>query len=312
MKRIYSTLIVTVTVLLLWGNNSHAQHSLSLKVGTYNIRYDNRGDQEKGNGWQQRVPAIVSIIQWEDIDVLGMQEVLAHQLKDLRTALNQEYASFGVGRDDGKDKGEFAPIFFKKDKFALLDSGAFWLSETPDKPSKGWDAALPRICTWVHLKERRTKKDFLFFNLHMDHVGVLAREQSCHLVLKKMKELAGKKTAFLTGDFNVDQNNTIYNILQGSGYVQDAYELAGIKHAWNGTFNAFDSDLWTASRIDHIFLTQKVTVSNYAVLTETYRSKSPENTEDVKKGDFPKELSFKKYISRLPSDHFPVLIRLKF
>jgi len=140
----------------------------------------------------------------------------------------------------------------------------------------------------------------------------VAREQSCHLVLRKMKELAGEKPVFLTGDFNVDQDNAIYHILQGSGYVQDAYEITGMKHAWNGTFNAFDGDLWTASRIDHIFVSKEVTVSHYAVLTETYRNKTTEEGAEVKKGDFPKELSFKKYISRLPSDHFPVLIRLKF
>ncbi|HTG55005.1 MAG TPA: endonuclease/exonuclease/phosphatase family protein, partial [Niabella sp.] len=166
MKRVYGLLMITVSCLL--GNSIKAQQPLALKVGSYNIRYDNHGDRDKGNGWLQRVAAITSIIQWEDIDVLGMQEVLSHQLNDMRTTL-QEYSCFGVGRDDGKEKGEFAPIFFRKDKFALLDSGVFWLSETPDQPSKGWDAALPRICTWVHLKERSTARDFWFFNLHMDH-----------------------------------------------------------------------------------------------------------------------------------------------
>ncbi len=308
MKRIA---IVLVFILVgVYGHAAWAQQALELKVGSYNIRYDNNGDREKGNGWEHRLPVVVSIIQWEDVDVLGLQEVLVHQLKGLREGLS-DYGSFGVGRDDGLEKGEFAPIFFKKNKFELLDSGVFWLSENPDKPSKGWDAALPRICTWVHLKERNTAKDFWFFNLHMDHVGIKAREESSHLVLRKMKELAGEKSVFLTGDFNVDQNNAIYQILQGSGYVKDSYEVAKVKHAWTGTFNAFDNDLWTASRIDHIFVSNDVTVSNYAVLTETFRSKT-EAQEEVKKGDFPKELSFKKYISRLPSDHFPILSRVKF
>jgi|SRR5690625_4181301 len=309
MKVANRALLILVTLLFCF-HFSYAQHKLNMKVASYNIRYDNDGDRKKGNSWDHRLPVIGSIIRWEDVDVFGAQEVLHHQLNGMQKEL-QAYDYYGVGRDDGKEKGEYAPIFYKKDKFTLLDSGTFWLSETPKIPSKGWDAALPRITTWIHLKDKETKKDFWFFNLHMDHVGIKAREESCHLVLKKMKKLVGKGTAFLTGDFNVDQKNEIYNILQHSNYIFDSYEEADERMDWNGTFNAFDNNLWTDSRIDHIFVTKNVTVSNYAVRTDTYRSK-PSEDKEVKKGDFPKELSFKDYIARLPSDHFPIFAKIAF
>lgn len=185
------------------------QQDLDLKIGSYNIRYDNEGDRENGDSWDDRLPVIVSLLEWEDVDVFGAQEVLVDQLDDMKEKL-KDYDAYGVGRDDGKEKGEFAPVFYKTDKFTLLDSGDFWLSETPEKPSKGWDAALPRICSWVKLEEKDTGKKFWFFNLHMDHVGIQAREKSSELVVEKIKEMAGDETAFLTGDFNVDQNNEIY------------------------------------------------------------------------------------------------------
>lgn len=287
-----------------------AQQKLDLKVGSFNIRYDNEGDQKAGNAWEDRLPVITSILRWEDVDVFGAQEVLKHQLEDMKKEL-PAYAGYGVGRGDGKDEGEFEPIFYKKDKFDLLASGSFWLSETPDKPSIGWDARLPRVASWVKLKEKTSGKEFWFFNLHMDHIGIKAREESSHLVLKKMKEIAGNGTAFLTGDFNVDQNNKIYDILQKSGYIVDSYEEAEDRMDFIGTFNAFNDQLWTESRIDHIFTTLDVSVSQYAVRTDTYRSKV-KKAENVKEGDFPKELSFKGYRARLPSDHFPIFSKVSF
>lgn len=287
-----------------------AQEKLNLKIGSFNIRYDGEGDRKAGNAWEDRLPVISAMLRWEDVDIFGAQEVLKHQFDDMKKAL-PAYAAYGLGRDDGKDGGEFEPLFYKKDKFTLLDSGSFWLSETPDQPSIGWDASLPRVASWVKLRENKTGKEFWFFNLHMDHIGIKAREESSHLVLQKMKEIAGNGTAFLTGDFNVDQNNKIYDILQHSNYVVDTYEEAEDRMDFNGTFNAFNDQLWTESRIDHIFVTKDVHVSQYAVRTDTYRSKV-ENAEDIKEGDFPKELSFKGYRARLPSDHFPIFSKVSF
>ena len=286
----------------------YAQTKLDLTVGSYNIRYDNDGDRKAGNGWEKRLPVIHSLIDFIDYDVLGLQEVLVHQLHGLQEHL-PGYSYVGVGRDDGKEKGEFAPIFYKKDKFTALQSGVFWLSENPDHPSKGWDAALPRICTFVELREDATGKILWYFNLHMDHVGMQARAESSKLVVRKIAEMTNGMPTILTGDFNVDQHNDIYQILNTSAQIRDSYELAPSKFAWNGTFNAFDNNLWTDSRIDHVFVSDAVQVNHYAVLTETYRSKEGQ-VEEVKKGDFPKELSFKQHEARLPSDHFPLVVRV--
>lgn len=293
--------------LMIAGLATQAQDSIALKVASYNIRYDNKGDRDNGNAWENRLPVITSLIQYNDFDILGCQEVLAHQFEDLKQQL-PAYTFIGVGRDDGKLAGEFAPIVFKSDRFSLLDSGVMWLSETPHMPSKGWDAALPRICTWARLEDKASGKRLWFFNLHLDHVGLQAREESCKLVLQRMRNVVGNDDVLWTGDFNVDQRNSIYQIIQGSDYVVDAYEQAALRYAHNGTFNAFDPNLWTDSRIDHIFVSKTISVQKYAVLLDTYRSAADQ--KDVKKGDFPSELSFKNHQARLPSDHFPVVAEL--
>ncbi|WP_455497769.1 endonuclease/exonuclease/phosphatase family protein [Coprobacter sp.] len=281
-----------------------------MTVGTYNVRYHNSNDSIAGNGWYQRLPYICGLIRTNGFDIFGSQEVLADQLKDLLNGL-PGYAYIGVGRDDGKEEGEFAPIFYKKDRFDLLKNGQFWLSIVTDRPNKGWDAVLPRICTWGKFRDKITKKNFWFFNLHMDHVGVQARNESSKLVLRKIKEMCGNETIFLTGDFNVDQTHENYRILNNSGILKDAYEAAGICYAPNGTFNNFDPNLKTDSRIDHIFVSMPVTVKTYAVLTDTYRTPNADSEKAIKSGNFPKEVSLHKYVARTPSDHFPVKITLQ-
>src|SRR5690606_17146922 len=161
-----------------------------LTVASFNIRYENTSDSIHGNGWKQRLPVICDLIRFHDFEVFGTQEVLHNQLLDMLPGL-PGYDYVGVGRDDGKTKGEYAPIFYQKDKFKVLESGNFWLSEITDRPNKGWDAALPRICTWVKFEDIETGFQFFFFNLHMDHIGVKARENSSRLVLKKIEEMCG-------------------------------------------------------------------------------------------------------------------------
>ena len=189
-----------------------------LTVATYNIRNANKGDAERGNGWERRCPWVCGLIEFQGFDIFGSQEVLDGQLHDMLAQL-PGYAYIGVGRDDGKAKGEYSPIFYKKERFRLLDEGHFWLSEVTDRPNKGWDAALPRICTWGHFLDRQTRRRFWFFNLHMDHVGVRAREESAKLVVAKIREMCGpREFVILTGDFNVDQNNPIYTTFTTRGY----------------------------------------------------------------------------------------------
>ncbi|MDD4972672.1 MAG: endonuclease/exonuclease/phosphatase family protein [Paludibacter sp.] len=280
-----------------------------LTVATYNIRYDNSGDAANGNGWVQRCPVICKMVQFHDFDIFGAQEVLHNQLKDILVAM-PEYAGIGVGRDDGKEKGEYAPIFYKTEKFKLLLSGNFWLSPVTDRPNKGWDAVLPRICTWGKFHEIKSGLSFWFFNLHMDHIGVEARKQSARLVLNKIREMCDNEPVILSGDFNVDQQNESYTLLNTSGKLKDAFDQSKIRYAMNGTFNNFDPNLKTDSRIDHIFVTSDFKVIRYGVLTDSYRSKA-ENGKEIKTANFPSEVSLKEYVTRLPSDHYPVEVQLE-
>lgn len=287
-------------------------HAQTLTVATYNIRNQNQGDVDQGNGWKQRCPVITGLIRFNDFDVFGSQEVLHGQLNDLLEQL-PGYAFVGVGRDDGLKAGEYAPIFYKQNKFKLVKSGHFWLSETTDKPNVGWDAALPRICTWAKFQLVKGGKFFWFFNLHMDHVGVKARLESSRLVVAKIKDMCKGEAVILTGDFNVDQTNDGYKYIVGTGLLKDSYETADLRYALNGTFNAFDPNLKTDSRIDHIFITENLHAERYGVLTDTYRSEiANESDKDIKSGNFPKEVTLHPYSSRLPSDHFPVKAVLHF
>ena len=283
-----------------------------LTVATYNIRNANKGDAERGNGWERRCPWVCGLIEFQGFDIFGSQEVLDGQLHDMLAQL-PDYAYIGVGRDDGKAKGEYSPIFYKKERFRLLDEGHFWLSEVTDRPNKGWDAALPRICTWGHFLDRQTRRRFWFFNLHMDHIGKKARVESAFLVQDKMKELGKGKNlpAILTGDFNVDQTHQSYDAFVSKGVLCDSYEKCDFRYATNGTFNDFDPNSFTESRIDHVFVSPSFHVKRYGVLTDTYRS-IVGNGEKKNANDCPEEIDIKVYQARTPSDHFPVKVELEF
>ena len=259
-----------------------------LYVGTYNIRYKNKDDSIKGNVWTKRCQVMCDQINFESPDVLGMQEVLVGQLHDFQRLLDN-YSYIGVGRDDGKEAGEYAAIFYKNDRVKLLDSGNFWLNETPDVPKLGWDAACIRICTWGKFKDLRTKKKFYFFNLHMDHVGVVARREAAKLVVSRIKEMTQDAPVVLTGDFNVDQTDEIYGIFAHSGILKDSYENARIRFAENGTFNSFKVETKTDSRIDHVFVSPSFKVEAYGLRTDSYWAKGRRNL----------------------SDHYPVFVKLR-
>jgi endonuclease/exonuclease/phosphatase family metal-dependent hydrolase len=288
---------------------SYAVMAQKMTVATYNMRNDNnKEDAAHGNGWKQRYPVIASMIRFHGFDIFGTQECMHHQLENLKDSL-PGYAYVGIGRDDGKEAGEYSAIFYNSVKFKLLEHGDFWMAEETDKPVKGWDAVLPRICTWGKFKEIKTGFTFYFFNLHMDHVGVKARAESAKLVMDKVRKMAGNIPTILTGDFNVDQQSESYTLINTSGLLKDAYETTAIRYAENGTFNAFNPNSKTDSRIDHIFLTKQFRVEKYGILTDTYRGPVvTENGDDkVSSADFPKEVSLKKFVARVPSDHFPVM-----
>ena len=279
----------------------------ALVFGSYNIRYDNPGDIDAGNSWKQRVPVIAGMIRFHGFDIVGTQEGYIHQVNELRELL-PGYDCSAHGRDDGKEKGENIAIYYRTDKFRKLRDGFFWLSETPDKPGKGWDADLPRICGWAEFQEKMTGKKFFYFSVHFDHRGVEARKQSAKLILSKVGKIANASPAVLSGDFNVDQTSESYKVLHDSGILKDSFEIAKFRLALNGTANRFDNNAMTESRIDHVFVTKEFEVKKYGILTDTYRSPVPGNEKGERSGNFPGEVVFKNYEARLPSDHFPVLI----
>ena len=298
--------ILSVIIILLCG--CQPDKKTIFTAASYNLRNANSADSLQGDGWGNRCPIIARLVQFHEFDIFGTQEGLRHQLDSLKTSL-PKYDYIGVGRNDGKKEGEHAAIFNRIDKFELLEHGDFWLSETPEKPSVGWDAVLPRICTWGHFKYKDTGFEFLFFNLHMDHIGKQARVESALLVQQKMKEIGENLPAILTGDFNVDQTHRSYLALTESGILRDAFEVADLRYATNGTFNGFDSDNYTESRIDHVFVTPTFHILKYGVLTDSYR-RMKEGNQKASVKDCPEEISIRSYESRIPSDHFPVMVKL--
>ena len=285
--------------------------SAQMLVGSYNIRYKNNGDSIKGNVWEKRCQVICDQMNFMAPDIFGTQEVLNGQLRDLLARLDG-YDCIGVGRDDGKTAGEYAAIFYKTSRLRLLEHGNFWLSETPDRPGLGWDAACVRICTWGRFAAQTATDDeaFYFFNLHMDHVGVTARREGAKLVVRKIREIAQGDPVILTGDFNVDQKDEIYDIFTSSGLLKDSYQASRLRFAENGTFNSFDTDLYTESRIDHVFVSPVVSVESYGVLTNSYWVPDEHTAPKLKGNDAPQQIDFSRYTRRQPSDHYPVFVRL--
>jgi endonuclease/exonuclease/phosphatase family metal-dependent hydrolase len=220
-----------------------------LEILSYNIRYDNPEDGK--NQWKFRKETLMDYFLQNTPDVVGMQEVLHNQLNDLTSTL-EDYAYVGVGREDGKTKGEYSPVFYRKSALNLLESDTFWLSETPGQISVGWDAALERICTYARFEHRQTKKQLWVFNTHFDHVGVKARAEAANLILKKIKQLnpRGLPTV-ITGDFNLTPETLPIQIFQAA-FEDVLLELPKSDFTY-GTFTGFDTENNAERRIDYIF-----------------------------------------------------------
>ena len=265
MKKIYLILfcIMTISIPLF------AQNSPRFNIMTFNIRYDNPDDGEQN--WHKRKENVIRMVNFYDLDIIGMQEVLVSQLNYLKDNL-PEFNSVGVGREDGKEKGEFTPVFYRKNRFRELDHGTFWLSETPDKVSKGWDAALERIATWIKLQDKTTGKEFLFINTHFDHRGKQARVESARLLKTKIAKLANGKQVMLTGDFNlVPESEGIQTLIKpdGENTLVNSSSVAEITYGPNWTSTGFDNRPYDQRRvIDYIFLKDIKTVKRYAVIAE--------------------------------------------
>lgn len=232
----------------------------TINVATFNMRYDNPDDSL--NNWQYRKERIAQFIKDQKVEIVGTQELLQNQVDDLK-ALLPEYDMVGVARDNGKDEGEYAAIFYLRDRFDALDSNNFWLCENPDSVGmKGWDAACTRIATWAKMQDKATGKIFMAVNTHFDHVGEVARRESALLIISKIKEIVGDRPAFLTGDFNVDSTSNAYETITTNEFVfNDSRKVAktveGADYTWHdfGKLPAEERGI-----IDFIFTTPSIEV----------------------------------------------------
>ena len=280
-EKIYKSITGLTLVLFLLLNTCSIPVFSQIKAMTFNIRMDTPSDGV--NQWKFRTKNCAALIKYNQADFIGMQEAFIHQIKDISLEL-PNYAWFGKGRDDGKESGEFSPLFYNKIKFTLMKEKTFWLSDSCDKVGFGWDAACRRVVTWGYFKENKTGKKFYVFNTHFDHLGKVARRESAKLVLKKIKEIAGKSPVILTGDFNATPEDEPIKIIlntEDDNKLIDAEKISKNGHYGPyGTFNAFKSEQ-LGKHIDYVFVKNGVSCSQHTTHSETWESK-------------------------FPSDHFPV------
>ncbi len=272
-------LLVSLCLILL-AQNASAQGQAALNLATYNLRLN--VDSDGANAWPKRKEMVKGLVRYHEFDIFATQEGLIDQINDL--AQMQEYAFVGAGRDDGVHGGEHSAIFYRRDRFALLQSGNYWLSETPDKPSLGWDATCcKRIASWARFRDRATKKEFFFFSVHFDHQGMIARRESGKLMVRKIREIAGSVPVVCAGDFNstpdTEQIHTMQTLLRDSRQISATPPYGPL-----GTFNDFKLDGQNNELIDYIFVSAQFKVWKYAVLTDSRDGRNP-------------------------SDHYPVVVK---
>jgi endonuclease/exonuclease/phosphatase family metal-dependent hydrolase len=276
-------LIALIALALMAG--AQAATAAELRAITYNIRFDTEADG--ANAWRFRRDALIALIKFYAPDLLGMQEVLLSQRNQLAENL-PDYAFLGVGRDDGAEAGEFSPLAYRRDRFDLDETGAFWLSQTPERPSVGWDAALPRLVTWARLRVRANGASVLVLATHWDHVGVEARANSARLMLSWIGEhRRACESVILMGDLNAHPGERSYRELASGGILLDARAISATPpFGPAGTFNGFDISRAEAEPIDYVLVSNGVSVARHAVITQHAGG-------------------------RLPSDHYPVLADLR-
>lgn len=269
-----------IVTILLFVSFLFATAQTEIKVMSYNIRLDVASDGE--NRWDARKDKVAGLMNYYEADFIGGQEVQHHQLKYLSEKLNG-YSYIGVGRDDGKEEGEYSCIFYRKDKFTLIRQSTFWLSPSPDSVSFGWDAACRRVCTYGLFKSKKTKQFFWVFNTHLDHMGKTARLESVKLIIKKITELnTNNYPVILSGDFNSRPEDEPSQYVMAN--MQNSRSISQQVYGSADTWNAFKFNEKPNGCIDYIFLShyKYITVSKFATLTDSY---------DMK----------------YPSDHFPIL-----
>ncbi|SNR41092.1 endonuclease/exonuclease/phosphatase family protein [Hymenobacter mucosus] len=270
--------LILLSALLVSQQTVAQKAELPLRVATYNLRLNVASDGV--NAWPNRKDMVKNLVRYHNFDVFGTQEGFRGQLNDV--AELSEYAFVGSGRDDGKEAGEHSAIFYRKSRLKMLQTGDFWLSQTPNQPSKGWDATCcNRICTWAKFQDLKTKQEFFFFSVHFDHEGIEARRQSGKLMVQKIKEIAKNAPVICTGDFNSTPDTEQIQTMQT--LLTDTYRSTK-RPAYGpvGTFTGFKLDAPLTDRIDYIFVSKEYAVLTYGVLTDSLRG-------------------------LYPSDHFPVV-----
>ncbi|HNZ69917.1 MAG: endonuclease/exonuclease/phosphatase family protein [Prolixibacteraceae bacterium] len=266
-------------LLLVMPEASYAKSPKPMVTASYNIRLNTPGDGI--NAWPNRKEEVKALVRYHGFDIFGIQEAFIGQINDLLEM--EEYAYTGHGRDDGKQTGEHACILYKRDRFQLLESGDFWLSETPDVPSIGWDGkCCRRICSWAKFRDKGSRSDFYFFCVHFDHEGMVARRESGKLMVQKIKEIAGAKPVICVGDFNSTPETEQIQTMQS--FLNDAWQVTEMPpYGPAGTFNGFNYQAPLKERIDYVFLSNHFRVFKYGVLTDSKAQ-------------------------RFPSDHLPVVV----
>jgi endonuclease/exonuclease/phosphatase family metal-dependent hydrolase len=241
-------------------------HAASIRVMSFNIRYDEPRDGV--NAWPNRKQKVADVIRFHKADLVGVQEALLTQLRDLESML-PGFAWCGVGRTDGKEGGEYSAILYRKSRFQIQECRTFWLSPSPDVAgSKGWDAAFSRIVTWAKFRDRVARKSFIHFNTHFDHVGQTARVESSKLILERINSSAGKLPYVLTGDFNIVESNEAYGKMAGG--MSDARYVSKNPHfGGDSTWTGF-KQIESGRKIDYVFVRKGMTVMEHGILSDQW------------------------------------------
>ena len=256
-----------------------------LNVMSYNIRLGSAQDGE--NSWDLRKEKLVDLLEYYEADFIGLQEVQKFQLDYILSKLS-EYSSIGLPREEG-EWAEYSCILYRKKSFDVVEEKTLWLSETPEKMTKGWDAVCYRIVTYGRFKNKNTNKEYWMANTHFDHQGLQARENSAKLIVDLCANLLKIKTIpfILTGDFNAPKEEKTISILKENLF--DSYETSSKKpYGPTGTWNAFHFHEKISNRIDYVFYSRKsnLKVNKIAIIDDFYDSK-------------------------YPSDHLPVLVNFE-
>ncbi|TRW25864.1 endonuclease/exonuclease/phosphatase family protein [Flavobacterium zepuense] len=244
----------------------------NIKLMSYNLRLETTTDGD--NQWNNRKAWLAQQVLFYEPDFMGVQEALPQQVHYLDSTF-AHYSYIGVGRDDGKNQGEYSAIFYNDKKYKVVQQSTFWLSQTPDKVSRGWDAACNRVCTYGLFEDKTTKQKLWVFNTHFDHIGDVARVESAKLIIAKIKELNKQNLPFvLTGDFNLEDDSESIKLI--ASQLKDSKAIAKQVFGPDGTFNNFEFNKPVTKRIDYIFTASKgITVNKYAVLSDSKNCRYP-------------------------------------